>query len=191
MVLSYAHTDARPALAALLALDDRLGAIVRAAREAMIGQLRLTWWHDALIRLDTAPPPAEPVLRALAAEVLPHGVSGGELAGMVEGWEELLEERNAAALEGFAVGRGARMFGLAGRVLGTMPGDPLDAAGRGWALADIGEHDAARPWLAQATAVRWSRPARALGAMTQLAAMPDAGPARRTIRALAHRLTGR
>ena len=60
-------------------------AIVAAARDSTIGLMRLTWWADALERLDTAPPPAEPVLTGLALHVLPHGVRGRDLAAMVDG----------------------------------------------------------------------------------------------------------
>ena len=42
--------------------------------------MRLAWWREALQRLDTAPAPGEPVLRELAAAVLPLGVTGTALA---------------------------------------------------------------------------------------------------------------
>lgn len=207
LILTYAPSAAaRRGLAALLMLDDKLAETVRSTTEPMLGQIRLQWWHDALVKLDSAPPPAEPVLEAVARDVLRNGVTGAATAEIAQAWQALLqEELDAAALKAFAQ-RGARLFELAGRLAGTAPGDPLILAGEGWALADLaggltdpGEAAAARmiaeQALAQATAAKWSRNGRALGAMAHLALLDLAGvplgSPRRTGRALWHRLTGK
>ena len=207
MILSYAPgAAAGRGLAALLTLDDRLAETVRTTTEPMLGQIRLQWWHDALVRLDTAPPPAEPVLEAVARDVLRDGVTGAAVAEIALAWQAVLqEELDAAGLKAFAQ-RGARLFELAGRLAGAGAGDPLALAGEGWALADLagglsdrGEAAAARmiaeQALAEACAVKWSRNGRALGAMAHLARLDLAGvpfgAPRRTGRALWHRLTGR
>jgi phytoene synthase len=212
LVLSYARARARPAVAALFALDDVLGRILRTTREPLVGQMRLTWWFEALEQLDTAPPPAEPVLQALAIHVLPRGVSGGRLAAMIDAWEVLLDSHTPddATLEAYAA-RGVILFGAAGTVLGAPPGDPVAPAGRGWALADLSRHvrDAdvaaraavrAGSALTSATASKWSRNARCLGALAHLARMdlavaPDVpvrrGSPGRVARILLHRATGR
>jgi phytoene synthase len=203
MILSYASPNGRPGLAALLALDDRLGAILRSTREPIVGQMRLTWWHDALTALDISPAPAEPVLQALADAVVPR-VPGSALAEMVEGWEELFDPDplDDERLARYAARRGAGLFVAAGAVLGASSDDPLALAGRGWALADLAAHvgdgrtqeraaELAVRALDSATAGGWSRPARPLGAMTHLARMPGRGAGARVGRALLHRLTGR
>lgn len=213
LAISYAPAAARPALAALLALDGRLGAILRATREPLVGQMRLTWWHDALHALDRAPPPAEPVLLALSAEVLPCGVSGATLAAMVDGWEALLAEPlDAAWIRRFAEARGGTLFRAGAAVLGvdTIGRGAADAAiagaGEGWALADLAGNLAdagmasqartlASERLAAAFAHRWSRATRPLGALAllaraDLAGTPPGSP-RRVARLLRHRLTGR
>lgn len=200
VILSYAPAAARAGLAALLALDDTLASVLRTTSQPMVGQMRMTWWHDALTRLDTAQPPAEPVLLALAEYVVPV-TTGAALTAIVEGWEELLEPGtlDGDALERYAKGRGA-LFPLAGRVLGA-GSEPLEGAGRGWALADLARHESdvmtarqaserAAPLLSEAAATRWSRNARPLGAMAHLARLPDASAPRRTARALWHRVTG-
>lgn len=213
LALSYAPAGARPGIAALFALDDALAAILRSTREPMIGQMRLTWWHDALGRLDAAPPPAEPVLRALAAHVVPRGVSGAGLADMIDGWEALLDAdlADAATLEAHARARGIGLFAAVATLSGGAAGDPVAPAGRGWALADLALHVGDRSVAAQARALaagpiaaaaaaRWSRPNRSLGALVQVARMdlaipPGAprpvGAPRRVARLLLHRLTGR
>lgn len=212
LAFSYAPRAALPAISALFALDDSLASILRTTREPMVGQMRLTWWHEALTRLDTAPPPAEPVLQALALHVVSNGVSGARLAWMIEGWEELLEpELNDDAIARHAARRGGKLFEMAGLLLGAVETDPLIAAGEGWALADLARHlsdratadhvlaRAAAP-LAQATRRKWSRQARPLGALAQIARLnleipfdqpiPTGAP-RRVARLLLHRLTGR
>eukprot|EP01037_Dinobryon_pediforme_P020365 gene20365-20969_t len=115
LALSYALQPHQAALAALFALDDTLGQILRTTREPIVGQMRLTWWHTALTALDTAPPPAQPVLTALAARVLPLGISGADLAAMIDGWEALLdaEDLDATTIEQHAVARGGGLFAAA------------------------------------------------------------------------------
>jgi phytoene synthase len=206
LILTYAPASGRAALAALLALDDALAALLRTTREPAIGQIRLAWWREALAKLDSAPPPAEPVLQTIAAS----GLVGGGLTAIVDGWEVLLEDRlDAAALTRFGEGRGS-LFVAAGKALGAH-GDPLYEAGQGWALADLARHldseaeaatarALAAPLLDAATSARWSRGGRALGAMALLArrdlALPAGQPAPvgapgRVGRLLWHRMTGR
>lgn len=212
LILTYAPPQRRPALAALFALDEALGQLLRTTSQPAVGQLRLAWWREALARLDTQAPPAEPVLQGLAAQVLPLGIAGASLVPVVHGWEVLIEEEmlEEDALRRFGEGRGS-LFEAAGRALGAAPGDPLAEAGRGWALADLARNlgtaedsasarALARPLLDAATARRWSRNGRALGALAHRArldlALPHGTPAplgapRRVGRLLWHRLTGR
>lgn len=213
LALSYASPATRRGLAALLLLDDTLGRILRTTREPLVGQMRLTWWHDALCALDGAPPPAQPVLQALAAHVVARGVPGAQLATMIDGWEALLEAEaiDGDALERHAEARGRGVFVAARTVLGSAPADPAERAGEGWALADVARHmrdaavarqaaAAAAPAIAAATAVRWSGAGRPLGALAHLARMDlrvplDApiarGAPRRVARLALFRLTGR
>ena len=103
LALAYAPTRARPAWLALLALDTRLAQQVRSAREPMLTQIRLAWWHDRLREPVSAWPQGEPLLVALADWRGQHG----SLAQLVDGWEMLLGEAplTDAALEGFVAGR--------------------------------------------------------------------------------------
>lgn len=207
--ISYAAAPVRPALAALWALDAQFGATLRQAKDPMVARLRLTWWYEALLRLDSAPPPAQPLLAALAAHVLSRGVSGQALAAMTDGWDMLLgaDPLGDDDLQRYAQGRG-RLFELAGQLLGAPP-DRFAAAGQGWALVDLAAHvrDAntaararalATPLLADAMTSRWPRAGRALGVFAVLATRdlrratrePRGAPAR-VLRMLVHRVTGR
>ncbi|MET0376783.1 MAG: squalene/phytoene synthase family protein, partial [Rhizorhabdus sp.] len=66
LALTYAPPPVRAGLACLWQIDERMAAIVAAAREPAIGAMRLLWWRDALAKLDDAeaPVPAEPLLEA-------------------------------------------------------------------------------------------------------------------------------
>lgn len=199
LAVRYAPAPARARLAALLALDDRLGAIVRRNREPAIAQMRLVWWFEALGALDRGPAPAEPLLRALAAEVLPAGVAGTELADLVDGWEPLIGDA-PLDFDAMARDRGGRLFALAARLLGGTDAR-VAALGEGWALADWAVHwdredaRALAPTRLDAFATAWPRPLRPLGALALLARSDLAGGApgapARVGRLLLHRLTGR
>jgi phytoene synthase len=203
LALSYVPARNRPALDALFALDAALGAVVAGGREPMIARIRLAWWREALERLDRAKPPAEPVLQALAAHVLPAGVSGAELAEMEAGWAMLLCDTVLSDddLATYAGGRGGRLFDCAARLLGGG-----EAEGRGWALVDFARHSGNEE--ERNSALRLARrlppPARLpsrlrpLGMLDALARR-DAEPGRplegqgspaRMLRMLLHRLTG-
>ena len=203
LALAAAPAAARAGLEALFALDERLGAILRTTREPLVGQMRLTWWHAALTALDAAPPPAEPVLAAIAADVLPRGVAGEALAAQVDGWEALLDDLNEDAMLRFAAARGGGLFGAAAALLGAR--DPaIGRAGEGWALADLSMNLSDPETAARArrlagerlTAVfapRWSRAGRPLGVLALLAEADLAGRsgAARAGRLFRFRITGR
>ena len=137
LALNFAPPAQRPGLHALWALDEALGQIVRTTTEPMIGQMRLTWWHDRLSGLGEGAPPAEPVLAALAGVMPEQGVA---LAAMVEGWEALLDPLPLGddAIAAHASMRGGRLFALAGQLLAE--GLDARAAGEGWAAIDFALH---------------------------------------------------
>ena len=202
LALGYAPAAGRDAVTSLFALDARLRAIAMAARDPMIGLMRLTWWEEALARLDDAPAPAEPLLRTLAAAVLPLGVGGAAMASLVDGWARVLEgEPDLAA---YAAERGGRLFALAAGVAGDRD-MRVEAVGEGWALVDLAAGwpalsvpatALARARLAGGYGRRWPRSLRVLGALGLLArsdldAKSRPGSPRRVARLLAYRLTGR
>lgn len=214
LALSHAAADSRAALATLWALDERMGAIVAAARDPLIGSMRLVWWRDALEALDdeSARVPAEPLLQALATSLLPAGVRGTDMAALETGWAALLEGETLAPdqIDSHGAGRGAPLFRLSARLLGQEPAD-IDTAGAGWALADLGHRvqslesrelarAAARERLAQVDTGSWPRRLRPLGLLVALARQDAQVPAgqlrrlatpKRLLRSLAYALLGR
>lgn len=207
LALRYAPAATYLALDSLLALDDTLAAIVRTTREPLVGQMRLTWWYEALGKLDDAPAPAEPVLAALQRSVLPGGVSGAMLATLTDGWEVLLEPvLDTTAIERFARDRGRRLFELLAILL-SVNDARVGKAGEGWALADLSRRlsDAATRNVARSSAIAsldealrgwWPSRARMLGALALTArfdvaaASPPPGSPKRVGRLAWHRLTG-
>lgn len=214
LALTYAAPQKRAALECLWQLDERMGAIVAAAREPAIGAMRLLWWRDALTGLDDieAPVPAEPLLDAAATLLVDGGLAGEALAGIEEGWAALLDSEEPGEAEIVAHGdlRGARLFALSAQLLGGVPAETM-RAGAAWALADLGHRlrdpdarrfarDRALAALADADIARWPGALRPLGLLAVLAQgdarMPPTqlrrqGAPKRLLRALAYRLTGR
>lgn len=114
----------------LWALDERLADVARTTREPMIGQMRLTWWHEALADTAGVKGRGEPLVDAMRAQ----GCAGAPgIAAMVDGWEALLGDPD---LEAFAAGRGGGLF----RALADADDPSLEAAGRVWALWDLSGH---------------------------------------------------
>jgi phytoene synthase len=175
--LTHVPHDAKPAIEALFALDARLGTIVATTTQPMVGQMRMTWWHEAVSGLKAGDERGEPVLDALAAHILGHaGIDGAALAGLIDGWEVLLDPLPLGenVLATYADARGGTLFSLVARVLGK----PIDVvAGRGWALADFAWHcsDAATATRARMmandmlTSARMSDLPRPLRALARLA----------------------
>jgi phytoene synthase len=209
LALSYVPAARRRPVAALWRLDAALGAVLAAGRDPLISRIKLAWWRDALDRLDRARAPAEPVLQAVATEVLPGGVSGADLAQMEQGWEILLSPDPLADkdLEVYAANRGGLLFRFSARLLGETGGEAVERSGEAWALIDFARRSAnaqdaeAAVALARRTAGPrgWPSRLRPLG-MLAILARRDAeerrprweaqGAPGRMVRMLRHRLTG-
>jgi phytoene synthase len=121
----YAAAPARPGLVALLALDAELAQLVATTTEPLLGEIRLAWWRDRLIELDTQSAPAQPLLQALQARALPR-LSGADLATLEDGW--------LARLGGVQGTGSVQLFTLAARLLGADPAEG-EYLGRALALA--------------------------------------------------------
>jgi phytoene synthase len=115
--------------------------VVSTTLTAQLGAIRLAWWRERLEELDrAATPPAEPRLQAVAADLIPAGVSGAELAQLEFCWLALLSPFpwDDLVADALAV-RGAILFGAGARLLGRQAaeGEPF---GRFWSLADGARH---------------------------------------------------
>ena len=116
LVRLYWPVELRPAFDALFDLEAALADVVRTSTQPALGAIRLAWWREALERLDTSPAPAELRLQAIANELLPRGVSGGQLAQIEDGFAALLDEDTD--VERVRKG-GAALFDCAALLLGA------------------------------------------------------------------------
>jgi 15-cis-phytoene synthase len=208
LALSYVNARVRPALEALWSLDAALAAVLSSGRDPLLSQIKLAWWRDALEALDHGPPPAEPALEAIASHVLPHGITGTELAAMERGWTLLLtpDPLTPEELASYAAARGGLLFTCSARLLGGT-GAEVEAGGEAWALIDLARHSGSEVDAGAALAAARSRPLgrwpsrlRPLGMLAALGHR-DAEPGRprweeqgapgRMLRMLRHRITGR
>ncbi len=133
LVRLYWPVELRPAFDALFAIDDTLAEIVATASQPSLAAIRLAWWREALVRLDTAPPPPEPRLQAVVEHLLSRGVSGAIVGEIEDGWATLLDEASDADR---VAKRGERLFAIGAILLGGAD-LKLAEAGRLFALADV------------------------------------------------------
>lgn len=136
LALAYAPGVARAAVAAVFALDQRLGLVMRSVKEPLLGQVRLAWWRERLAELPQTPA-GEPLLAALAAA----GLTAGDTLPLVDGWEAaLLAGDPVQAATALAAARGAAFAALAVVLGHDGYADQAEAAGARWALADLACH---------------------------------------------------
>lgn len=196
LVRLYWPVDLRPAFDVLFAIDDAMADIVASSTQPALGAIRLAWWRDALVRLDSNPPPAEPRLKMAATELLPRGVSGSSLATLEEGWAALLDD--GVDLEA-PLARGDRLFAMGAKLLGVRDADVSDA-GRLFARVDFARRGLLPLGDSRPVAATFERALRPLTGLAALAARdlrqggspfePEATPGR-AARLLSHKLFGR
>ncbi|MDJ0644096.1 MAG: hypothetical protein QNJ15_14885 [Erythrobacter sp.] len=134
--LALAHTPApvRERLRTYFAFDQRLGRIVSATTEPMLGQMRLAWWRDMLAMDPDERPRGDAVLEAIGHE---WGGDGSVLSKVVDGWEVLVaaEEIGDGEIETFAESRAAPFVAMLAQKDAPI-GDLVLRAGTRWACAD-------------------------------------------------------
>lgn len=174
--------------------------VVARSTQPALAAIKLAWWRERLEELDAGKVPAEPRLKAAAAELLPHGIGGAELAGLEEGWAGLLYDPPEI---GLVAEHGARLFAIGARLLGVdFQYDTTGVAGSLFAKVDAARRGliACAAQGAGRASMRIPRRARALTGLAALAARDlrqggrpfeaEATPGRAWT-LLRHRLTGR
>ena len=117
-----------------------MGEVVRTSSQPMLGAIRLAWWRERLDELDKDAVPAEPRLKAVAAELMPRAIAGSDLAMLEGAWARLFDDFPWGLQTAEAIWfRGRHLFGLGARLLGE-PSEAVKSAGGAWALADAARH---------------------------------------------------
>jgi len=125
---------------ALWEIELAFANVVSTTLTPALGEIRLAWWREQLEQLDrSVAPPAEPRLRAVAAHLIPVGVSGAELSALEDCWLALLAPFPWGAAQADAVAeRGRVLFGFSARLLGRKARDGA-AMGAIWSLAEAAQ----------------------------------------------------
>jgi len=92
LVRLYWPVDLRTAFDTLMDIDDAMADVVTRTSELGLAAIKLAWWRDSLNELDSAAPPHEPRLMAVARNLLHRGINRGSLAAIPAGWAALLDE---------------------------------------------------------------------------------------------------
>lgn len=198
LALLHMPVRSREAVRALFEIDAAMADVVARSTEPALGRIKLAWWREQLEALgEGSPPPAEPRLRAVSEHLIPK-VGGAELAELEAGWATLLDDQVDSRL---VAGRGERLFGLGGRILGASDAR-LGEAGALYALSSVARRGVpelfapARKVLEALRGHRFDRRARPLTMLARAAARdldreePEGGRSR-ALAMLAHRWSGR
>lgn len=131
VLLALAHTqpELRDALRIFFELDLRLGRIVSATSEPMLGQMRLAWWRDMLGTPVEDRPGGDAVLDGIGEY---WAGREAELVPLVDAWEHLLADPPLDDIDAiqFAENR-------AKALTAPFPRDVGDRAAWHWAMADL------------------------------------------------------
>ncbi len=139
----FAPAERREALFALYAFNLEVAKTAEVVSEAMLGQMRLQWWREALEGIYGGRPPRHEVAAPLAEAVQRHDLGRDHFERLIEAREFDLSEDmpdDLAALEDYAEGTSASVTRLALEVLDAREGE-VAAAGRhvgiAWALTGL------------------------------------------------------
>jgi phytoene synthase len=130
---------ARADVIALYAYDGELARAPRVASNALLGEIRLTWWREVLDEAyEGRPVRAHPIAQALAAAIARHALPREPLEAMIDGRYRELDPTPMSEDEALDWARdtGGRAAELAVRILDPAArADLAQAAGAAWALA--------------------------------------------------------
>lgn len=140
----FAPSDRREDLLALYAFNLEVARTRESVREAMLGQIRLQWWRDALDEIQAGKPPRRhAVTEPLAAAIRRHNLPRDAFERLLLARERDLDDtpfRTLAELEAYADGTSGALIALALLILDVRDAGMLARSrqvGRGYALAGI------------------------------------------------------
>lgn len=118
----FAPAERREALFALYSFNLEVARTAEVVSEAMIGQIRLQWWRDALEQIYAGTPRQHQVVQPLAEAVRAHDLSRAHFERLIDGRAFDLDPdppQSLAALEDYAEATGASLLWLALETLGV------------------------------------------------------------------------
>ncbi len=136
----FAPADRRTALWALIAFNQEVAKTRAVVSEAMLGEIRLQWWREALEGIAAGTPRAHPVVEALASEIHDFLSIRPYLDEIIDTWSDDFGDVQVtlASLKSHAEGTGGALNAAMLQVLNTDAGagqlDLARLAGTVWSL---------------------------------------------------------
>jgi phytoene synthase len=121
--LVTADPPKRPAVAALLALNQELGRVAEQVTQPMAGFIRLQWWREAVEEARAGRPRKHPVAQALPL-VLQAGLPVQDIEALIDAREREVDDTPIASLEELVTHARATAGGLQRVVAAITGGDP-------------------------------------------------------------------
>lgn len=133
LALAWCPAHAKADWQVFLALNARLEAVVRQAREPVLAQIRMAWWRDQLGEDVARRPASEPLLASLDG----WSDAGTVLTPLVDAWEALLGDVPPGPVQAraFVTGRAQALGSLAGRIGADR--ETAGALAHRWSLAEL------------------------------------------------------
>lgn len=139
----FAPPPAREGLFALYAFNIEVARIREQVQERLLGEIRLTWWRDAIADLFRGRQATQPVVVALAATLARRPLRAADFERLIEGRRQDFSDAapvDLAALTAYADATAGALVGLALQVLAA-DGEAASRAGRhvgiAWALTGL------------------------------------------------------
>ncbi|MBI3709496.1 MAG: squalene/phytoene synthase family protein [Proteobacteria bacterium] len=139
----FAPAAARAHLFALYAFNYEIARVREVARDPIVGQIRLQWWREAIVRAAEGAPRQHPVALALAATLRDCSLDPARFERLLTARELDLDDAppaDLAALETYAEGSSATLVELTLAVLGAGDAAAMTAGrhvGIAWALVGL------------------------------------------------------
>jgi NADH dehydrogenase [ubiquinone] 1 alpha subcomplex assembly factor 6 len=140
----FAPATVREALFALYTFNYEIARVRESVREAMLGQIRLQWWREAIdAAFSGAVPRRHDVVEAVTVAIRERGLSRAPFDRLIDTRERDLDDAppaTLAALEDYAEGSSAQLALLALETLGAATPEAREAAhhvGIAYALAGL------------------------------------------------------
>lgn len=140
LALAYAPKSSKQLFASFFLLDQKLGRIVRTAKEPVLAQMRFAWWREQIAILGEASQP-DPLLQMLGSAWVEEEAS---LLELIDGWEELLGHtiRSPADWQATLEKHAVPYLAIASRTAASMSTDAVRSASLLIAAANLFAHSA-------------------------------------------------
>ena len=137
----FAPRDLRSDLVVLYAFNLEIASLRELVGEALLGQMRLEWWRDAVAAIYEGRTVRHAIVEELGPVVHRHDLPQAEMDGLIAARLRDFDGSSmetVAAVEDYARGTSGALAGLACRICrGDVPPPAIREAGMAWGLAGL------------------------------------------------------